>query len=96
VTALAEGQYIMRDHAGAIKTLSRLLNIPASSYLTIGAAYGQQGKLDEAKVMAGRAIAMSPSQFDSTQIARMTAQMCAERSDAEHWLEGFRKAGIAV
>jgi hypothetical protein len=32
--------------------------------------------------------------FDSTRVARAYARMCALPEDKEHWLEGFRKAGL--
>jgi TolB-like protein/class 3 adenylate cyclase len=96
VMGLAEGKYMLRDYAGVIETFGRLLDVPASEQLTLAAAYGQLGRGDEAKALIARAVMMSPSKFDPAQWARMTTQMCAERSDADHWLEGFRNAGIDV
>ena len=93
---LAEGRYMLRDYAGVLDAFARLLDVPASEQLTLAAAYGQLGRADEAKALIARAVATSSPTFDPAQFARMTAEMCAERSDAEHWLEGFQKAGIDV
>lgn len=94
--ALAEGKYLMRDYAGAVDAFERLLQIPATDYLTLAAMCGQLGRTEEARALVARAVMMSPPKLNPPQYARMMAQQCAERSDAEHWLEGFRKAGIQV
>jgi hypothetical protein len=53
----------------------------------------QMGRIDEAK----RAIAENaPPDYDSAVFARRAVAQWSLKEDKNHWLEGFRKAGVQV
>ncbi len=39
---------------------------------------------------------LRPDGYDVSGVARVLGQMCARPEDREHWLEGYRKAGLPV
>jgi hypothetical protein len=57
------------------------------------ACLAQLGRIEEARLAISED---APADFDTAQFARRCAALCDLPADKEHWLEGFRKAGIAV
>jgi tetratricopeptide (TPR) repeat protein len=90
--ALGDTRYLARDYRGALAALDRIPNLPPYLQLLRAAFRAQFGGADEAH----RLVASVPDRYDAARFARNWAGMCLLPADAEHWLEGFRKAGIAV
>ena len=59
----------------------------------LAASLAQAGRTDEAKRMVTE---NAQPGFDPARFAHRISELCALNSDKEHWLEGFRKAGISI
>lgn len=89
---LSDTRYLAGDYAGALAALEPIVALPPHLKLLQAAFLAQLGRVEEAK----RQIGTIPAPFDTTRFARNCAAMCALPSDADHWLQGFRKAGVDV
>ena len=91
-TVLSDARYLGRDYAGALTALEAVANPPYYLQLCQAACLAQLGRTDE----AWRIVASAPEEFDCALMAQLSARLCVLTEDAEHWLEGFRKAGVPV
>ncbi len=41
-------------------------------------------------------LANAPHGYDFAEVAHVHARMCARQEEGDHWLEGYRKAGLPV
>ncbi len=41
-------------------------------------------------------VASAPHGYDFAEVAHVHARMCARQEKGDHWLEGYRKAGLPV
>jgi Tfp pilus assembly protein PilF len=89
---LSDCRYFVGDYAGSLQALDQILD--AASYLQLCRvpALAQLGRLSEAKAI----IDETPSDIDMKRLAKCFHRICARPEDAEHWLEGFRLAGLDV
>jgi hypothetical protein len=95
-SSLSESRYLGRDYVGALRALEPMIDPPSYVYLLRAACLAQLGKIDLATKAVDAAIHVSSKNFDPAVFARNCAAFYALPKDAEHWLDGFRKAGIAV
>ena len=63
-------------------------------HAALAAAYAQNGQPEEAKAALETCLRELPEGYDIAVIFRQQLRMCAKPEDAEHWLEGYRKAGL--
>ena len=70
--------------------------MPSLMYLELAAAYAQLDRMDEAREAAKRHEETRLEGYDTVEVVRTHARMCALPEDGVRWLEGYRKAGIPV
>jgi tetratricopeptide (TPR) repeat protein len=90
---LCDVRYAARDYEGALAALEMIVDQPYYIQIYKALCLAQIGRIDEAKrVIAENA----PSDYDPTVFARRAVAQWSLKEDKDHWLEGFRKAGIQV
>ena len=70
-------------------------NAPAVLFLILAAAHAQLGQVDEAKAAIQKYEQLRPEGHDPRAMIYYQMQMCWQQQDRDHWLEGYRKAGLA-
>jgi Tfp pilus assembly protein PilF len=60
----------------------------------IAAAYAQNDQPEEAKAAFETFLRKRPEGYDAAAVFRQQLRQCAKPEDAEHWREGYRKAGL--
>jgi adenylate cyclase len=93
---LAEAFYLMRDYENALVEYKRWQNPSHHTFTHIAACYAQLGRQDEAAAAAQVFEKNSPPDADFASYAKAHARLCKRAEDSEHWLEGYRKAGLMV
>jgi adenylate cyclase len=88
--------YMTGCYEDAIGTFRGWHHPPSHMYLQLAATYAQLGRVDEMGTAMAQHEKTQPPGFDPVQVAQAHARLCARREDREHWLEGYRKAGLAV
>jgi adenylate cyclase len=91
---LAEAYYMLRDYEKAIEIYRRWQNPPIHMYTHLAACYAHLGRMDEAQAAAAIFKEGCPPDADFDFYAAAHARLCKYSEDAEHWLEGYRKAGL--
>ena len=91
---LAEAAYMAHDYEAAIDVYKRWQNPPVHMYTHLAACYAQLDRPGEARAAVAIFETGRPPNSDFTYYATAHARMCKHREDAEHWLEGYRKAGL--
>ncbi len=92
----AEASYMLRDFENAIAIYKRWQNPPLHMYVPLAVNYAQLGNMDEAFAAKKTFDDNRPENADFTFYAATHVRMCKRTEDAEHWLEGYRKVGLAV
>ena len=85
--------YLSREYDAAIAAAKRgIRSFPdhSNQYRWLAAALGQTGRIEEAKEVLAKAIAMAPAAFDMFVRRRVPWH---RPEDHAHMLEGLRKAG---
>jgi adenylate cyclase len=91
---LAEAYYMLGDYEKAIEIYRRWQNPPIHMYSHLAACYAQLGRMDEAQAAAAAFKEGCPPDADFDFYAAAHARLCKHSKDAEHWLDGYRKAGL--
>ncbi|MGI9351272.1 MAG: tetratricopeptide repeat protein, partial [Rhizobiaceae bacterium] len=91
---LAEAYYMLRDYEKAIETYSRWQDPPIHMYTHLAACHAQLGRMEEARNAAKMFENGRPKDSDFSFYAAAHARLCKRSEDADHWLEGYRKAGL--
>jgi len=94
--SLAETYYLLRDYEKEIEIYQRWQNPPVHMYTHLAACYAQLDRLDEALRAAKVFEDRRPKGSDFASYAAAHARLCKRSEDAEHWLEGYRKARLIV
>ncbi|MEE4238562.1 MAG: BTAD domain-containing putative transcriptional regulator [Anderseniella sp.] len=89
---LSDCRYFVGDYAGSLQALDQILNETSAEQVARVPPLAKLGRLSEAKAIIDEAL---PG-FDIKRFAGCFQRICARPEDAEHWLEGFRLAGIDV
>ena len=88
--------YLAGQYEEAIQQLIGWQPMPSLMYLELAAAYAQLDRMDEAREAAKRHEETRLEGYDTVEVVRTHARMCAIPEDGARWLEGYRKAGIPV
>ena len=91
-----DANYMARRYDEAIALFRGWPFPPPHMYSELAAAYAQLDRMDEARAALERFYRATPEEFDIAQGKRDHFNMCAHQEDADHWLEGYRKAGLDV
>ena len=91
-----DANYMARRYDEAIALFRGWPGPPPHMYSELAAAYAQLDRMDEARAALERFYRSTPEEFDIAQGKRDHFNMCAHQEDADHWLEGYRKAGLDV
>ena len=91
--ALSDARYLAGNYEGAIAAIRMIVHPPYYVRVLLAASLAQAGRTEEAKRMVTES---AQPGFDPVRFAHRTANLCALNTDKEHWLDGFRKAGISV
>jgi adenylate cyclase len=94
--AKVDAYYMAQRYEECAKQLIGWPNPPLHTELAVAAALAQFGRKNEAKAMVKRIVTSAPEGWDIAKICRAYRNMCARAEDGEHWLEGFRAAGVDV
>lgn len=93
---LCDCYYMLRNYAKVIEIHEVYQNVPAFLYLGLAAAYAQDGQLEKAALAVESYRQLRPPGHDLKTHITYWMRMCLRQSDRDHWLEGFRKAGMDV
>jgi TolB-like protein len=91
---LFDTYYMARRHEDAITSFRGWANPPPHMSCELAAACAQLGRMEDAQVAVAEFERAKPAGYDFAAVSKAHARMCARREDAEHWLEGYRKAGL--
>jgi adenylate cyclase len=91
---LFDAHYMARDYSSAMQVYREWPNPPFHMLPVKAACYAQMGRLEDAREAAAEFNRNRPSNFDLAEYIRTHVAMCRLTSDREHWLEGYRKAGL--
>jgi adenylate cyclase len=93
---LCDTYYMLRNYAKVLEIHEVYQNAHAILYLVLAAALAQAGQPDKAKKAVEEYERLRhPGQNLQISI-KYWMRMCSRQSDVDHWLEGFRKAGLDV
>ncbi|MDX1432790.1 MAG: adenylate/guanylate cyclase domain-containing protein [Gammaproteobacteria bacterium] len=92
----ADIYYMMGRYDEAMETFRGQADVPAQVQVVFAACLAQLGRTEDAHACLANMEASRPASFDPSSFINAQIAACARREDAEHWREGFRKAGIPV
>ena len=92
----AEVYYMARQYEKAIEALGLWRNLPFHQFITLAACYAQLGCMDEAHAAIAEYERQRIEGYDIALSVAAHLKLCARQEDRDHWLEGFRKAGLPV
>jgi TolB-like protein/regulator of sirC expression with transglutaminase-like and TPR domain len=88
--------YMARRYEDAIEAMRGWRNPPCHMYLELAAAFAQLDRIDDVRTTMAQFERIRPEGYDAVKVAYSQARTCARQEDADHWLEGYRKAGLDV
>jgi TolB-like protein len=88
--------YMARRYEDAIEAFHGWRNPQPHMYLELAAAFAQLDRFDDVRTTVAQFEQIRPEEFDPVRVAHSHAKTCARQEDADHWLEGYRKAGLDV
>jgi TolB-like protein len=91
---LGEALYMKRDYEAAIEAYTRWQSPPVHMYTQLAASYAQLGQMEDAEAARGVFEARRPKDSDFAYYAAAHRRICKHVGDADHWIEGYRKAGL--
>jgi TolB-like protein/Flp pilus assembly protein TadD len=91
-----EAYYMSRQYEKAIETFRRWRKPPFHMYAELAACYAQLGRIDEAQAAVAEYERQRPEDYTFAKFAAAHIKMCARQEDRDHWLEGYREAGLNV
>jgi hypothetical protein len=86
----------MKRYEDAIAIFRGWHNPPPHLYMQLAATYAQFDLMDESRTAMAQLEQIRPKGFNPIQVVHAHVQICARQEDRDHWLEGYRKAGIEV
>ncbi len=92
----ADTHYMMGNYDKVLESYKGQADVPAHVQVVFAACYAQLGREEEAYACMADMERTRPASFDLAAFIKAQIGCCARTEDAEHWREGFRKAGIAV
>jgi adenylate cyclase len=91
---LGDAYYMAKRYDEAIETFERRNNRPSYFNAELAACYAQLGGMDEAQAAVAEYERQCPEDYNFGEFAAAHIKMCARQEDRDHWLEGYRKAGL--
>ncbi len=91
---LAECHYLLREYEALIEIYTRWQHSPLHMYTQLAAAYAQLGRMDEARAAFETYQRLRPPDADFAYYLAAHVRLCKRPEDADHWVEGYRKAGL--
>ncbi len=91
---LGDAYYMAKRYDEAIETIERRNNPPSYFNAELAACYAQLGRMDEAQAAVAEYERQRPEDSNFGEFAAAHIKMCARQEDRDHWLEGYRKAGL--
>lgn len=92
--SLAEASYMLGRYEDAIELYQQWQNPPVHMLTHLAACYAQLGQMDKARRSVEEFERRRPANSDFDFYANAHARLCKRSEDANHWLEGYRKAGL--
>jgi TolB-like protein len=86
--------YMMRRYEDAISVTRGWRDPPVHMHAEFAAAYAQGGLPDQMSVALETLHRNLPDSYNIPAVCYAHARMCARKEDHDHWLEGYRKAGL--
>jgi tetratricopeptide (TPR) repeat protein len=93
---LCDCHYMLRNYQKVIEIHSVYQNVPAFLYLILAAACAQAGRHEQARAAVRDYERLRPATHDAIAMIEYQMRMCWRQEDRDHWLEGYRKAGLPV
>ena len=93
---LAECRYLLGEYEALIEIYTRWQNPPLHMYTQLAAAYAQLDRMDESRAAFETYQRLRPPDADFAYYLAAHMRLCKRQEDADHWLEGYRKAGFDV
>jgi TolB-like protein/Flp pilus assembly protein TadD len=94
--SLGECLYMIRDHAGAVEAFNRMSHQAPWTHGYLAACYAQLGRMDEAREAVQAFRDAAKEGYSAEDYIRMDLPMYGDPAIRDHWLEGYRKAGLEV
>jgi adenylate cyclase len=94
--SFGEVLYMAGSYKGAIEAFNRMGHKPPWSHGYLAASYAQLGRMDAARAAAQTFEDAAIEGFTVKDYIEMDLPMYREKAIKDHWLEGYRKAGLKV
>ncbi len=92
--ALFDAHYMAGEYGKALDIYRRWSNPQPYMVVEAAACFAQSNRLDELRTCVREFTKSRPESFDLAAFIRAQMAMCRRPEDREHWLEGYRKAGL--
>ncbi len=95
VDTLEDCYYTLGEYQKVIE-IHEVYQLPAVCKLILAAALAQTGQIERAQAAVEEYERTRPAGHDAATIIKYQMRMFARQEDRDKWLEGYRKAGVAV
>lgn len=92
----ADIYYMMGQYEHALETFRGQADVPAQVKVVFAACLAQLERIEEAHAWMADLKQNGPANFDLGLFVKAQVAACARHEDAEHWCEGFQKAGVSL
>jgi len=93
---LCDCHYMLHNYDKVIEIHRIYQNVPAFLYLILAAAAAQLGRQEQARDAVKNYERLRPAGHDAVEMINYQTRMCIRQEDRDHWLDGYRKAGIQI
>jgi TolB-like protein len=93
---LCDCHYMLRNYDKVIEIHRVYQNVPAFCYLILAAAHAKSGGEEQARAAVKDYERLRPAGHDAVAMINYHMRMCWRQQDRDHWLDGYRKAGLPV
>jgi adenylate cyclase len=93
---LIDAYYSSRQYAAAIDEVKQWRRPPPHIWLDAAACHAQLGQTNEARAAVLRFERERPQSLDAVSYLATHIKMYKRQEDRDHWIEGYRKAGLPV
>jgi adenylate cyclase len=91
---LIDACYMDRQYERAIEAFKRWPDPPAHMWGEAAACCAQLGRMSDAAAARSEYEKVRPEGFDFARFASAHVTMCSNQEDRDHWIDGYRKAGL--
>jgi adenylate cyclase len=93
---LCDCYYLLKNYDKVVEIHGAYQKVPAFLYLILAAACAELGQMEKARAAVADYERLRPPGYDCKTMIEYQLRMCQRQEDRDHWLEGYRKAGIEV